>query len=201
MTGYWPLRQVNSYYCGPASIDSMLWYFGDIVNSQYLTSATYDTVTGAYDQITGTDATDQTLLANFFWLATDYYGGTNWGTQYMPFTLNGWRGDSWYIQAAGPYLGGALTQSQYLVDVQYDVDRGYPLTQNVRYNSSSFIPDGFAPGDYEHWDTVYGHFYSGAQYVQVGQVYASPNYTFYPYQNIELSRQWNAIAIHHGIVW
>lgn len=192
---YWPFQQINSYYCGPATAQSVLFYLTPRV------SAVVDPVTGVHDTLTGTRSHDQPILANSYWLATDQYSGTNWGNAYMPFTLNTWRGTNWYVQAATPAYGGSLTQGQALVDIQYDVDRYYPIVENVRYGSTTYRPPGFAGNDYFHWDTIYGYFWSGEQYVQIGQVYGDTDQTYTRYYNQPWNLHWDAIGGWHGIVW
>lgn len=192
---YWPFRQINSYYCGPATAQSVLFYLTPRVSS------VVDPVTGVHDTLTGTRSDDQPLLANSYWLATDLHGGTNWGNAYMPFTINTWRGTNWYVQAATAVYGGSLTQGQALVDIQYDVDRYYPIVENVRYGSATYRPPGFAGSNYYHWDTIYGYFWSGQQYVQIGQVYGDSDQIYTRYYNKPWNDHWSAIGGWHGIVW
>jgi hypothetical protein len=199
LSGYTPTQQINSYYCGPASAMSLLYYFGTQRNSAYMTSATYDTVTGVYDQMNGDRYHDQPMFANYFWLATDNYGYTPWGDAYMPFTLRAWRGDSYYQQLPT----SSMTQAIEYSDISYDTDRQFPVVENVLYNSSSYYPSGFNPGlQYQHFDTLSGHFdVGGVSYVEQGQVYGSPGYTYVAYQTFTLATQWSAVAQWHGIVW
>ena len=193
---YYPFRQINGYYCGPATVQSMLWFLGPT------TSVAYDTTSGAYDTINASTSHDQPIFANTYWLATDQNNGTNWGSQYLPFTLNGWRNIPWYYQAAVPNIGGTLTQSSALYDIQYDTDRNYPVAENVLYGSASFNPPGFAGTSYYHWDTVYGYFTSGGiQYVEIGQVYGDTTATYQQFYNEPWNTQWLAIQANHGLVW
>lgn len=199
LSGYTPTQQINGYYCGPASAMSLLYYFGTQRNSAYMTSATYDTVTGTYDHMSGDRYHDQPIFANHFWLATDTYGYTPWGDAYMPFTLRAWRGDSYYQQLAT----SSMTQATEYSDISYDTDHQFPVVENVLYNGSSYWPSGFNQTlSYEHFDTLSGHFdVGGVSYVEQGQVYASPGYTYVAYQTFNLATQWSAVAQWYGIVW
>lgn len=199
---YSPFEQINGNYCGPATAESMLYYQAQRDSAHY-TSSDYDTVTGAYDTISGTSSSDQPLLANSFWLATDKYGQTYWGTPYMPFTLNGWLGGSWYVQVASPGNGGSLTESQYYADLETDVGSSYVMAEDVIYDGATYYPSGFNPsGTYRHWDTLYGYAtVAGVNDVQQGQVYASPGYTWEPWQLIPEDTAWSAVDQGNGIVW
>ena len=195
---FFPFEQVTSYYCGPATVQSILTFLGPF------TSATVDRETRQKDQLTGDPAKDQSLLANSFWLATDKHNGTNWGEGFVPFALNAWRGSRWYVQAAGPGLpDGTLTQDQALRDIRYDTDHGYPVAENVLYSAQTYYPAGFIPGvRYSHWDTIYGQVTdAGNTYVQVGQVYHDKSTPYERYQQVEWNVHWSAIAGWHGIVW
>ncbi|MEO6043376.1 MAG: hypothetical protein ABIQ47_05595 [Tepidiformaceae bacterium] len=187
--------QINYYYCGPATAQDILSYLGPT------TSNKYDTVTGAYDAFNGDDTHDQTNLANSFWLATDMYGGTNWGDAYMPFTLNGWHGGSWYVGANSYNLSSSAAWS----DVDFDTNYGHPVAENIYYGESTYYPDGFTPRleGYQHWDVIYQTFSaSGAQWASVAQPWPYPGAgTRTPYQTWSWSNVWKAIAANYGIVW
>jgi hypothetical protein len=206
---FWPFSQIYGYYCGPATAQSMLWFLGGGTTT---TSATYDTQTGAYDQLNANSSHDQPILGNSFWLATDTYGGTNWGSLYLPFTLNSWRGTSYYAGEGAANVGGSLTQATAHAYVFYDTVLDYPVAENVLYLSGvTFNPQGFLNGvRYEHWDTLYGFATSGGiEYAKVGQVYGASLFDgnaptqgqYQQYQAVPWNTQWGAIAVWNGIVW
>jgi hypothetical protein len=191
-----PYRQVNEYYCGPATVMSILKFLGPDV------SATPNNW-GVHDHLTGNPEIDQAMLASDFWLATDKYHGTMWGDAYVPFALNAWRGTDWYVAAGTPNVGGTLTKDQALAAIKYDTDRAYPIAENVMYSPETYYPAGFWPGvTYTHWDTVYGHYMDGGrQMVQVGQVYGGPSLPYERFQDVPWDVHWNAIGQWFGIVW
>lgn len=179
--------QYTSYYCGPATAEDILGYLGPS------TSQTYDTVTGAYDSMTGTISHDQPILANNFWLWTDTNGGTNWGDPYMPLTLNNWRGSFWYQGTQS----SSLNESQAWIDVDSDMNLSHPIAENVLYSSSTYLPPGFPSGqNYYHWDVIFGD--DSSFQAGIAQPYGNPRTAYYwePWAN-----QWSAIAANHGIVW
>lgn len=195
---FFPFEQINSSYCGPATVESILSFLGPY------TSATPNRETKQTDHLTGDPARDQSLLANPFWLATEKYHGTNWGEMYVPFALNAWRGSRWYVQDAGPGLSASgLTKDQALRNIRYDVDHGYPVAENVLYSPQTYYPAGFIPGvRYAHWDTIYGQTTDNGQaFVQVGQTYHAPSAPYERYQQVPWDVHWTAIAAWHGIVW
>jgi len=201
LSGFQVFAQNNYYYCGPATVQSMLFYFAK-KDIKFKTAATVNSFTQEYDVVYG-HPRDQHILASEFWLATDKYGGTNYGEPYVPFTLNAWRGDQYYTQHSTVTNGGTLNADEFMRAVRYNTDRGFPIAENARYNGYSYYPAGFQPGiDYFHWDLIYGHFYKdGVQYVQQGQPYASPGYSWAPYQNVPWSTIWTALGSWYGIVW
>jgi hypothetical protein len=195
---FFPFEQVTPYYCGAATVQSILQFLGPH------RSWAFDPETNGHDVLKADPQQDQTLLANNFWLATDQNNGTNWGERYIPFALNAWRGSRWYVQTATPTLeGGTLTKDQALRDIQYDTDRGYPVAENVLYSAETYYPAGFMPGiRYEHWDTVYGHVSdNGSEYVQIGQVYHDQQTPYNRWQQVQWDVHWTAIEAWHGIVW
>ena len=195
---FWPFEQINWWYCGPATAQSILWYLGPH------RSETVDPEWGGRPWLTGNPYEDQWLLGHDFWLATNSFEGTNWGDRYMPFTLNAWRGTSWYVQSASPFLeGGTLTKEQALINMRYDFDRSYPVAENVLYAPSTYYPYGFWPGIvYLHWDVVYGYLEDdGLPYVQIGQVYHDERFSYERFQQVSWDVHWGAIANWHGIVW
>ncbi len=194
--------QINSYYCGPATAETILRYLGP------QQSQTYDSVYGGYPTLTGNTTNDQGVLATTAWLWTDHDGGTGWGPTRIPHTLNDWRNSSYYVGTATPNLGGSLSKSTAWWDIDFDMTYGYPVAENVRYKQSlSYIPLGFNPaGDFVHWDVVKGTWtdsvpYPGAKWVYIGQVYHSPGYSWYPSQPKDWDTHWLAISVHHGILW
>lgn len=201
LNGFQVFHQNNYYYCGPATVQSMLFYFAK-KDIKFKTAATFNPFTQEYDMVFG-HPRDQHILANEFWLATDKYGGTNYGEPYVQFTLNAWRGDEYYTQHSTVTNGGTLNADEFMRAVRYSADRGFPIASNARYNGYSYYPAGFQPGiDYFHWDVIYGHFYKdGIQFVQQGQVFASPGYSWAPYQNVPWSTIWTALGSWYGIVW
>ena len=127
-------RQINSYYCGPATVETILRYLGP------QTSATMDTTDNTYPAFTSNSATNQARLANPFWLATDRNRQTGWGPQYIPFALNTWRGSDWYVQAATPNLaGGTLTKAQAWINIRTDMLYRHPVAENVKYNDDTYV--------------------------------------------------------------
>ncbi len=200
LSKFWPFEQINSWYCGPATAQSILWYLGPH------RSESYDEAWGGRPWLTGNAWEDQWLLANDFWLATNKYEGTNWGEAYMPHTLNAWRGTFWYQQSATPFLsGGTLTKDDALVALRYDFDRSYPVAENVLYAPHTYYPYGFWPGViYQHWDVLHGYVEdvaTGAGYVKVGQVYHDARIPYERFQQVAWDVHWNAIGWWHGIVW
>lgn len=195
-TDYWPYQQINSYYCGPATVQSILRFLGP---EESQTKNNW----GVHDRLTGDPHQDQKMLASDFWLATDKHHGTNWGDKYVPFALNAWRGTDWYIASGTRNVGGSLTKEQALAAIKYDTDRAYPVAENVMYSPQTYYPAGFWPGvTYMHWDTVYGHFKDGdRQMVQVGQVYGGPNLPYERFQDVPWDVHWDAIGKWFGIVW
>ncbi|MCK9517601.1 MAG: hypothetical protein M0R74_01030 [Dehalococcoidia bacterium] len=193
---YWPFRQVNEYYCGPATVQSILQFLGP-------TEAQTKNYQGVHDRLTGDAHQDQRMLASDFWLATDKYRGTNWGDKYVPFALNAWRGTDWYIASGTAKVGGSLSKEQALAAIKYDTDRAYPVAENVMYSPETYYPAGFWPGvTYTHWDTIYGHYMDGdRQMVQVGQVYGGPNLPYERFQDVPWDVHWDAIGKWFGIVW
>ena len=195
-TDYRVYRQINEYYCGPATVQTILSFLGPEV------SATKNHG-GVHDRLTGAPYIDQPMLASDFWLATDKYHGTMWGDNYVPFTLNAWRGTDWYVAWGTPRVGGTLTKEGALAAIKFDTDRGYPIAENVIYSPKTYYPAGFWPGvTYMHWDTIYGHYMEGdRQMVQIGQTYGGPGLPYEQYQNVPWDVHWNAIGEWHGIVW
>lgn len=178
--------QYTNYYCGPATAEDILGYLGPS------TSQTYDTVTGAYDTMNGVNSHDQPILANSFWLATDEYGGTNWGGPYMPFTLNQWRGTYWYYAAASY----TMTISSAFIDVDSDLINYHPIAENVLYSASTYLPPGFPAGTYLHWDVIFSDDTNFV--VGIAQPYGNPRSAYY-WEG--WGNQWSAIYAGHGIVW
>jgi hypothetical protein len=196
---FFPFEQITSWYCGPATAETILWFLGPH------RSESFDEVWGGRPWLTGNPAEDQWLLANDFWLATNAYEGTNWGERYMPFTLNAWRGTFWYVQSESPAIGGDLTKDQALIQLRYDFDHSYPVAENVLYSPATYYPYGFAPGViYQHWDVLHGYVEdpaTGVGYVKVGQVYYDKRYDYQRFQQVAWDVHWGAIANWHGIVW
>jgi len=191
---YRPIRQVNWYYCGPASVSSMLWFLG----ARELPTTNAD---GNRPALTGRPETDQALLASVEWLGTENNEGTAWGGV-VPGVLNEWRGTTWYVESATETIGGELTKDQAFRNIRYDLDRGYPVAANVLYDASTFYPAGFMEGiSYEHWETIYGYFErDGTWFVRVGQVYGGES-GYEALQAIPWDRYWTAIDARYGLVW
>lgn len=194
---FWAFEQINSWYCGPATVQSMLHFLGT------QKSAAPNGITRRNDTLNGDPDHDQPVLASDYWLATNKNGGTNWGEAYVPFTLNAWRGSRWYVLDGTPNVGGTLTKDQALRNIRYDTDRGYPIAENVLYAPETYYPAGFWPGvRYEHWDTIFGMNSDGADTrVQVGQVYHDERLPYGQFQNVLWDVHWSAIEQWHGIVW
>lgn len=192
---YRPFRQVNTYYCGPATVASMLWFMG--AREMPVTNAN-----GERPALTGDTASDQALLAGADWLNTESMGGTGWGG-IIPRVLNEWRGTEWYVESATERLGGTLTKDQAFRNIRYSLDRGYPVAANILYGASTFYPAGFAEGrDYEHWNTLLGYFERDGQwFVRVGEVYGDNLLGYQPLQEIPWDQYWTAIEAQYGIVW
>jgi hypothetical protein len=187
--GLTSFAQTTSYYCGPATAMDILWYLGPH------RSYAFDTTTGAYDWIVGTPATDQHILANAFWLATDQYGGTNWGNAYMPFTLNSWRASAWYVGANS----SGLTSVSAWQKIDADMNVAHPVAENVLYGPSTYSPPGFTSGiTYLHWDVIHGD--NTSFQVKIAQPW--PQGTGYGNDYYEpWGIQFPAIAANHGIVY
>lgn len=195
---FWMYRQVNSYYCAPATVQSILRFLGPDVSKSR-------NAEGGYDRLTGDEERDQKLLATTAWLSTDLYEGTMWGSEFIPATINAWRGTQWYVSTGTPNIeGGTLTKEQALAIIKFNTDRSYPVAENVEYSSRSYYPAGFYPGiTYYHWDVIYGHYkeQDGRQMVQVGQTYSDQRLTYERFQNVPWDLQWGAISIWYGLVW
>lgn len=193
---YLPFRQINSYYCGPATVQSMLWQ----LQSPERGVRAGD---GEFLALTGDPGLDQPRLAGGRWLSTDTFGGTPWGDEFIPRTLNDWLGTHWYVSSGTPNVEGDLTQDQAMRNIQYAIDRGYPVAANLIYSSETYYPAGFYPGvTYSHWDTIYGYEEKdGRMTVNVGQVYGSEGLPYEPNQQVDWDTHWNAIGSWYGIVW
>jgi len=204
LSNYWPFQQKDGDYCGPATAQSMLWYLGNI-NSQYAPGG---------ESLTGNIFDDQWALGRSYYLDTNNDLQTAWhdGTFVFRKTLNRWRIGSdtgFYIQSSVsgvPGEGTTLTESGALNNIKSDIDMGYPVAQNVIYNSETYWPPDFPQsGTFKHWDNVYGHFVSGSQYVQIAQVYPAypssrPN-MFYNRLWSGNGGAWDAINNWYGIAW
>jgi hypothetical protein len=188
---YSPFRQVTDYYCGPATVQSILWYLG--VRDEGGAANP-----GAAKGMTGRGDIDQPLLAGPEWLNTEAAQGTDWGGN-VPGAINRWRGTNWYAS----FPAENLTQDQAWRDIQYAIDHGYPVAANVLLGPGTYTPTGFFEGStYEHWETVVGHFErDGKKWVKVGQVYGTESLGYDPLQEIPWDAYWSAIANWHGIVW
>ncbi|MGE5596835.1 MAG: hypothetical protein ACM3S1_12485, partial [Hyphomicrobiales bacterium] len=193
---FWAFEQVTPYYCGPATVQSILRFLGPH------TSQAANPM-GGRDEMTGDPYHDQQVLARDYWLATDRNGGTNWGSAYVPDTINTWRGTRWYVASGTPNVGGTLTKDEALAAIKYDTDRSFPVAENVMYSPQTYYPAGFYPGaTYMHWDTIYGHYQDGGrQMVQVGQTYHDPGLPYERFQNVPWDVHWSAIGNWFGIVW
>lgn len=190
-----PMRQVTSFYCGPATVQSILWYLG--VRDEAAIHHP-ETATG----MTGRGDVDQKLLAGSSWLNTGPEDGTSWG-EVVPRTINAWRGTNWYAAFGTENVGGTLTKDQALRDIVYAIDHGYPVAANVLLSESTVLPTGFYPGyDYDHWETIVGYFDRGGErYVKIGQVYGADGLTYDPLHEIRWDDYWLAIDARYGIVW
>jgi hypothetical protein len=98
---------------------------------------------------------------------------------------------------------GSLSLGGYENAIVSDVDSGFPAMENIYYDSRSGWPQGFNTSiAYQHWDTLYGEYsFGGSDYVQQGQVYASPGYTYVPAQTWSASSLFTAVVDGFGIVW
>jgi len=197
LEGYMPFRQINSYYCGPATVQSMLW---QLTGSERPVQARRSDEALA---LTGDPNVDQPRLASERWLSTETFGGTPWGDEFIPRTLNTWLASNWYVSAGTANVDGNLDKDQAMRNIQYSIDRGYPVAANVVYSPETYYPAGFYPGvTYSHWDTIYGYDeQDGRSTVRVGQVYASDGMDYQPRQQVDWDTHWNAIGSWYGIVW
>src|SRR3970282_702083 len=75
LSGFQVFAQNNYYYCGPATVQSMLFYFAK-KDIKFKTAATVNSFTQEYDVVYGHPRA-QHILASGIWVATDKYGGTN----------------------------------------------------------------------------------------------------------------------------
>jgi len=221
---FYPFTQVNSYFCGPATVESILFYIG---YGAYRQSYMYDPNFAGYPwygyprmygddpvgQYTGPEW-DQATLANSTWLNTSAQGQTNWGS--VKPTLNGWMGKNESTGWKERWTGGQSSQA--FKDATFDYigssfAGGWPVAENVFYATTTYRPTGFLGNDYGHWDIVYGTYVSGwLRYVQIGQVYGEPfqngkPYVSQPYQTYLWEYgttprpHWSALQAHHGIVY
>jgi hypothetical protein len=192
---YSPFRQVTDYYCGPATVQSILWALGVRDEAGIANPAAAKGMTGRGD-------VDQRLLASGTHLRTENGGGTDWGA-IVPDTINNWRGTRWYQAFGTAKAGGALHKDQAWRDIVYAIDHGYPVAANVALSSNTVLPTGFNPGmTYYHWETIAGYFEKdGVKYVKVGQVYGASNLEYDPLQEIPWDTYWPAVGTHFGIVW
>lgn len=189
-----PFRQINSSFCGPAVVSSMLWY----LNANRATGhpATEATLTGDPEH-------DQTLLGSREWLGSAANEGTFWGRKYVPDALNRQRGSNWYVASATATVNGSLDQSAAMRSIQYAIDRGFPVAVNVAYSAETFYPEGFMSGiTYEHWAVIHGYYdRNGVRYVRLGEVYANAHLPYHPVQDVPWDVMWKAIEAWYGIVW
>jgi hypothetical protein len=182
--------QINWYYCGPATAQNILRYLGP--------SSAWNPELDYWETLNSNPYNDQPILAGHYWLATDTYGGTNWGYWYMPFTLNTWHGGGWYVA-----LNAWETDywdAWWKID--FDVSHGHPVAENILYATWTYFPAGFASGYYEHWDTLYAT--NSPDYSSVGMAQSWPYPgagTRYPYQTQSWDNVWLAISSWAGIVW
>lgn len=189
-----PFRQVTDYYCGPATVQSILWFLG--VRDEAGTAAPAR-ATG----MTGRPDVDQPELATDSWLGTEAAEGTAWG-EAVPDALNRWRGTRWYAAFGTPNANGTLHKEQAMRDIVYAIDHGYPVAANVLLSDATLIPDGFSEGSvYTHWETIVGYFdRDGTRYVKIGQVYGE-GAGYDPLHEIAWDEYWPAIESWYGIVW
>lgn len=189
-----PFRQVTDYYCGPATVQSILWFLG-VRDEARAANA------GVADGVTDRAGPDQQQLATDRWLGADAAEGTSWGDA-VPDAINAWRGTRWYAAFGTPNVDGTLDKEQAMRDIVYAIDHGYPVATNVLLSDTTFIPAGFSEGrEYEHWETIVGYFdRDGARYVKVGQVYGEGD-AYDPLQEIPWDEYWPAIENWYGIVW
>jgi hypothetical protein len=178
------VSQINGDYCGPAMVQNLLWYWGPLTAVNY-----------PWDSLNGNIYHDQPILATWDWLQTDYYGGTNWGAPRD--TINWWTNWTVYVDA---WFRHSDDQAGAASMIQTDVDWNWPVGENIRYFSGSYIPPGWVFGDYQHWDTIY--FFDGST-IAIAQSYPSPGApgTYYPYYSMDWNTAWKAINEGHGIIW
>jgi hypothetical protein len=99
-----------------------------------------------------------------------------------------------------------LTSSAAITRIIDDIDYNHPVGENILYSSATYLPAYFPPGNWYHWDTIFGQYVSGSQYVQIGQsypAYPSTRVQWYDqiWDNGGPHSQWGAIAANHGIVY
>ncbi len=192
---FFPFEQVTSYYCGPASAETVLYY---LFGGEYRIAANTDPKFApapwfGYPSLVGDapapgglapsgPAWDQgQILADPAWLNTDYDDET--GYYSMQNTLNRWMGWAAYTNM---WTGGNYSQTystQVFDAITNSVSSGYPVADNVIYrrndipsdpNADSYTPPGFSLGDYSygHFDVIYGTYAQDwLRHVEVGQVY------------------------------
>jgi hypothetical protein len=187
---YRQFEQTTSYYCGPTTVQGMLWYVkGDTPGPE-----------GA--RLTGRAEDDQRLLASNRWLGTERAEGTDWGN-IVPDTMNQWLGNRWYAAFATASGGGNLTKDQAMRDIQYAIDHDRPVAANVMYSPGTWYPAGFSAGyTYLHWETVIGYFdRDGRRFIRLGESYGGSSGEYVPVQEVAWDDYWPTIGQWSGIVW
>lgn len=218
---FYPFEQRTSFYCGPATAESILYYLG---GGAFRTARSYDPIFAAapwygYPTLLRPNETntqlypysylgwDQDILADPTWLNTYAMGGTSWGK--MKEGLNKWTNQGTFYREVWTGGGGQTLRDSVWPEILSSIAYGFPAAENVKYSPSSYTPTGFnTSATYEHWDVIYGGRNEGwIAYIGIGQVYGEP-YRMYPFQEYYWSWQpdpqvrphWSALSSHHGVV-
>ncbi len=119
---FYPFEQRTSFYCGPATAESILYYLG---SGAFRTARSYDLIFAAapwygYPTLLGPNETntqlypysylgwDQDVLADQTWLNTYAMGGTSWGK--MKESLNKWTNQGTFYREVWTGGGGQTTE-------------------------------------------------------------------------------------------
>ncbi len=152
--------QTQSYYCGPASAYSMLYY-----KFPGTTGPAGESLTQAHLAAYGSG-----------YLDTDYYGNTPWSPAVTAPALNAWGHTSFWVTFSSPSL------TTYESELTTDVDGGWPIAVGVYEEANTSTPHltGHPTNIIiEHWVAVHGYTSSGANSTYADSVYGATSVSWY----------------------
>ena len=160
--------QVNKFYCGPAAVEEVLLALNAKrgPRGEWLSAGPYP-------------AYGQHVLAENYYLQTDAFIGTNWGSGVVPRTLNAWYKRHYYVAINGTNLGGYFSLTTFEHDLILDVDSGHPLMGGVRMDPTPTRPHliGFPTNQlHYHWIAINGYAQYGAQTQYADSVHGDTQY-------------------------